>query len=206
MGIPLPTRATGWGVRVVFRWSASLRVVSVVVRSIATTAQKVPTMVGTFGAMVAADRSDQICVQLDTFLRGGGYRPNVDGTTKSCLQLETNPLDGGLLLRCSMVATVFRGDRSDGPYLTRSPYHGRHFWRDGGYRPHDDRWDAKRCGPTENDPDPPPTDATAAVYPSPAHANFQLRLRGSGDMVSVANQLSSWWEFTNPTRWRQREG
>ena len=29
----------GWGVRVVFRWSASLRVVSVVVRSIATTAR-----------------------------------------------------------------------------------------------------------------------------------------------------------------------
>ena len=38
-----------------------------------------------------------------------------------------------------MVATVFRGDRSDGPYLTRFGYHGTHFLLDGGYRPHDDR-------------------------------------------------------------------
>lgn len=90
------------------------------------------------------------------FWRDGGYRPHDDGTTKFCLQLETNPRGGGLLLRCSMVATVFRGDRSDGPYLTRFGYHGTHFLRDGGYRPHDDRRDAKRCGPTENDPDPPP--------------------------------------------------
>jgi hypothetical protein len=38
-----------------------------------------------------------------------------------------------------MVATVFRGDRSNGPYLTRFGYHGTHFLLDGGYRPHDDR-------------------------------------------------------------------
>ena len=67
---------------------------------------------------------------------------------------------------------------------------------------------AKRegCGPTENDPDPPPTDATVAVYPSPARANFQLQLRGYGDMVSVANQLSSPWCFANPTHRRQGAG
>ena len=31
-----------------------------------------------------------------------------------------------------MVATVFRGDRSDRPYLILFAYHGMDFWRDGG--------------------------------------------------------------------------
>jgi hypothetical protein len=55
---------------------------------------------------------------------------------------------------------------------------------------------------------PPHPRTRRSLYPPihPAHANFQLRLRGYGDMVSVANQLSSPWFFTNPTCWRQRTG
>ena len=41
--------------------------------------------------------------------------------------METNPLVGGRLLRCSTVATVFRGDRSERPYLTRFVDNCRHF-------------------------------------------------------------------------------
>jgi hypothetical protein len=36
-----------------------------------------------------------------------GCRPHGDDATKFCLPWETNPRDGGLLLRCSTVATVF---------------------------------------------------------------------------------------------------
>ena len=36
-----------------------------------------------------------------------GCRPHVDETTKFCVQLDTNPLDGGCLLRGLMDATVF---------------------------------------------------------------------------------------------------
>jgi hypothetical protein len=68
-------------------------------------------------------------------------------------------LDGALF--CAVFRGVFPAfcdERSDGPYLTIFGYHGTQILHDGGYRPHDDGSDAKRCGPTENDPDPhPPT-------------------------------------------------
>jgi len=53
------------------------------------------------------------------------------------------------------------------------------------------RTNGKRTGP------PTPSHETVAVYPSPARANFQLQLRGYGDMVSVV----PWW-----TRWRDSPG
>ena len=69
----------------------------------------------------------------------------------------------GYRLVGAVFCAVFRGvfpafcdERSGRPYLTRFGYHGTHFLLDGGCGPHDDGDDAKRCGPTENDPDPPP--------------------------------------------------
>lgn len=113
-----------------------------------------------------------------------GCRPHVDETTKFCVQLDTNPLRGGCLLRCSMVATVFRGDRRHRPYLTRFAYHGRDFPRDGGYRPHDDRNDAKRSGQRKTTQTPHPSARDGSGIPIQRLSIFNYAY---GAMVSVGH-------------------
>ena len=63
-----------------------------------------------------------------------GCRQLGDDATKFCLPWETNPRDGGLLLRCSMVATVFCSDQRERPYLTRFCIPWYTFLRCGVYR------------------------------------------------------------------------
>ena len=66
-----------------------------------------------------------------------------------------------------MVATVFCGDRSDGPYLRTFCRQLSTFPRDGGCGPHDDRNDAKRSGQRKTTQTPHPSARDGSGIPVP---------------------------------------